>query len=144
MAAGPSSSPAAKRGGVVVRHAGTLRFLPASVVARISSCPPISRVPGAPKPMLGIAYDEGEIVPVIALEPDGLTSESLARRPLVVCRYLGEPVGLAGCEVVETGMFDADPNVEGAVIARGGPARSLDLAATFASLRGSHWTVAEG
>jgi len=130
---------APKRGGVVVRHGGALRFLPASVVARIAPCPPISRVPGAPKPMLGIAYDEGEIVPVIALDEDGG-----ARKTLIVCRYLGEPVGIVGCEVVQTGLFDADPSAEGAVMARGQPARSLDLAATFASLRGARWTVAEG
>jgi len=136
-----------KRGGVVVRHRGALRFLPASVVARISECPPISRVPGAPKAMLGIAYDEGEIVPVVALDDDAARAaerESRARKVLIVCRYLGEPVGIVGCEVVQTGMFDADPSAEGAVIARGEPARSLDLAAAFASLRGSRWTVAEG
>jgi hypothetical protein len=128
----------AKRGGVVVRHGGALRFLPASVVARIAPCPPISRVPGAPEAMLGVAYSEGEIVPVIKLDDapaDGTT--------LIVCRYLGEPVGIVGCEVVQTGLFDADPSAEGAVIAHGEPARSLDLAATFANLQGARWTIAE-
>lgn len=116
----------AKRGGVIVRHRGALRFLPASVVVRIAPCPPVSRVPGAPEPMLGIAYDGGEIVPVIALDDD--------RSALIVCRYLGEPVGIVGCEVVETGIYDADPSAEGAVAVRGEPARTLDLAATFAKV----------
>ena len=125
----------AKRGGVVVRHEGALRFLPASVVARIAPRPPISRVPGAPKSMLGIAYTGGEIVPVVAI------SDKHDDGPLVVCRYLGEPVGIVGCEVVQTGTFDADPSAEGAVIAEGAPVRSLDLAATFASLQSARWTI---
>jgi hypothetical protein len=127
--------PSTKRGGVVVRHEGALRFLPASVVARIAPRPPISRVPGAPKSMLGIAYTGGEIVPVVAI------SDEHDDGPLVVCRYLGEPVGIVGCEVVQTGTFDADPSAEGAVIAEGAPVRSLDLAATFASLQSARWTI---
>jgi len=119
----------AKRGGVIVRHRGALRFLPASVVVRIAQCPPVSRVPGATEPMLGIAYEGGEIVPVIALD-EGTS----ARGALIVCRYLGEPVGIVGCEVVETGIYDADPSAEGAVAVRGEPARTLDLAATFAKV----------
>ncbi len=122
------------RGGVIVRHEGELRFLPASVVVRIAPCPPISRVPGAPKPLLGIAYTGGEIVPVISI------GEGKTR--LLVCRYLGEPVGLLGCEIVQTGTFESDPSAEGAVIAQGAPARSLDLAATFASLQGARWEIA--
>lgn len=128
---------APKRGGVIVRHAGTLRFLPASVVVRIAACPPISRVPGAPKPMLGIVYTGGEIVPVVAIDEATTVSTSL-----LVCRYLGEPVGIVGCKVVQTGSFDADPTAEGAVIAFGAPARSLDLAATFARLQSARWTLA--
>jgi hypothetical protein len=127
--------PSQKRGGVVVRHEGALRFLPASVVVRIAPRPPISRVPGAPKSMLGIAYTGGEIVPVVSID------DTRADTPLLVCRYLGEPVGIVGCEVVQTGTFDADPSAEGAVIAQGAPARSLDLAATFASLQNARWTI---
>jgi hypothetical protein len=128
-----------KRGGVVVRHEGALRFLPASVVVRIAQRPPISRVPGSPKSMLGVAYTGGEIVPVVSI------SESApSDTPLVVCRYLGESVGIVGCEVVMTGTFDADPSAEGAVIAEGAPARSLDLAATFATLQSARWTIASG
>lgn len=128
---------APKRGGVVVRHEGALRFLPASVVVRIAQCPPVSRVPGAPKPLLGIAYTGGEIVPVIAVGDDTFGA------PLIVCRYLGEPVGILGCQVVHTGSFEADPSAEGAVIADGVPARSMDLAATFASLQGTRWAIAD-
>jgi len=131
-------SDAPKRGGVLVRHDGALKFLPASVVVRIATCPPISRVPGAPKPVLGIAYTSGEIVPVI----DVSGAEARAT-PLIVCRYLGEPVGIVGCDVVETGLFEPDTSAEGAVIARGAPARSLDLAAAFAKLQSTHWTIGE-
>ena len=129
----------AKRGGVIVRHRGALRFLPASVVVRIAPCPPVSRVPGAPEPMLGIAYEGGEIVPVIALDDDDERRPAFGgsvddRSALIVCRYLGEPVGIVGCEVLETGIYDADPSAEGAVAVRGEPARTLDLAATFAKV----------
>jgi hypothetical protein len=129
--------PGPKRGGVVVRHEGALRFLPASVVSRVAPRPLISRVPGAPKSMLGIAYTGGEIVPVVSVAED-----ARADSPLIVCRYLGEPVGIVGCEVVATGTFDADPSAEGAVVADGAPVRSLDLTATFASLQNARWTIA--
>lgn len=132
----------AKRGGVIVRHQGALRFLPASVVVRIASCPPISRVPGAPSPMLGIAHEGGDIVPVIALD-EGDERGPRSRTTLVVCRYLGEPVGIVGCEVVETGSFEPDASIEGAVVASGGPARTLDLAATFARLQSARSPLAE-
>ncbi|HEY1954947.1 MAG TPA: chemotaxis protein CheW [Polyangiaceae bacterium] len=128
---------AAKRGGVVVRHRGALRFLPASLVVRIAQCPPVSRVPGAPEPMLGIAYEGGEIVPVV-----GLDDVDAAHGELIVCRYLGEPVGIVGCEVVETGLFEPDPSTEGAVAFRGEPARTLDLASTFAKLSGARAPLA--
>ncbi len=128
--------PGPKRGGVLVRHEGALRFLPASVVVRIAPRPTISRVPGAPKSLLGVAYTGGEVVPVVSI------ADSNEGTPLIVCRYLGEPVGIVGCEVVETGSFDADPSAEGAVVARGEPARSLDLAATFASLQSARFTIA--
>jgi hypothetical protein len=120
---------APKRGGVIVRHDGVLEFLPASVVVHIAACPPVSRVPGAPKPMLGIAYTNGEIVPVVDM--CGAPTET----PLIVCRVLGEPMGIVGCDVVATGFFESDPSAEGAVIADGAPARSLDLTATFARLQ---------
>ncbi len=129
---------APKRGGVVVRHEGALRFLPAAVVSRVAPRPPIARVPGAPKSMLGIAYTGGEIVPVVSIAED-----AGADTPLLVCRYLGEPVGIVGCEVVEAGTFDPDPSAEGAVIAHGAPARTLDLTATFATLQSARWTIGE-
>jgi hypothetical protein len=121
---------ATRRGGVIVKQGGALRFLPAQVVVRITACPPISRLPGAPKKLLGITHTGGEIVPVVASD-DGPRDP---RAPLLVCRYLGEPVGLLGCEVVSTGSFDADA-VEGGVVVDGVTAEALDLAAMFASLK---------
>jgi hypothetical protein len=126
----------ARRGGVVVRLGGTLRFLPASVVIGITACPPISRVPGAPKSLLGIVHTGGEIVPVVAVDEARTT-------PLLVCRYLGEPVGLLGCDIVSTGMFDVDEATE-SVTVDGASARALDLAATFAGLQGARWAALGG
>ncbi len=130
---------AAKRGGVVVRDGQALRFLPATVVVSIVPCPPISRVPGAPKPMLGIAHTGGEVVPVVAIGDAPPT-----KAPLIICRYLNELVGVCGCEVVATGLYDPHPDVEGAVTADGGAARTLDLGATFASLHGARWALRFG
>ena len=130
---------AAKRGGVVIRDGETLRFLPASAVVRIVPCPPVSRVPGAPKPLVGIAHTEGEVVPVVSVDAEG-TSAGV----LIVCRYLGEPVGLVGCEVLASGMYDPHPDAEGAVMVDGVAARALDLGATFASLQGARWALRFG
>jgi hypothetical protein len=136
---------AAKRGGVVIRDGEALRFLPASVVARIVPCPPVSRVPGAPKPLVGIAHTGGEVVPVVSIgsqaeRPSGARQD----RMMVVCRYLGEPVGLVGCEVVASGVYDPHPESEGAVLVGGVAARTLDLGATFASLQGARWALRFG
>lgn len=114
-----------------MRQGDSLRFLPASVVMAITACPPISRLPGAPRSLLGITHTGGEIVPVVAIDEAATTRTT----PLLVCLYLGEPVGLLGCDVVRAGTFDPDPTAEGAVIFEGAKARSLDLAATFASLQ---------
>ncbi len=124
-----------KRGGVVVKHGDALEFLPASLVVRIATCPPISRVPGARKPLLGITVAGGEIVPVVSM--DGARDTAT----LVVCRYMGEPLGLLGCEVLATGHFDADPSAEGVVLFEGKTARALDLAATFATLQRARWAL---
>jgi len=115
---------AERRGGVLVRHDGGLRFLPASQVVGITPCPPISRVPGAPTSLRGIVHTGGEIVPVVA---EGSGADGAAS-PLIVCRYLGEPIGLLGYEIVGTGMFDVDASVP-----------TLDLAPTFATLRSARW-----
>jgi CheW-like protein len=112
------------RGGVLVKRGGEACFLPASVVVGITPCPPISRVPGAPKSLLGIVHTGGEIVPVVAVDDRHDT-------PLIVCRWLGEPVGILGCEVLKAGMIDED-------------APSLDVASMLAGLRSARWTALEG
>lgn len=136
---------AAKRGGVVIRDGQALRFLPASVVARIVPCPPVSRVPGAREPLVGIAHTGGEVLPVVSVgSPTKKASGARQERMLVVCRYLGEPVGLIGCEVVASGVYDPHPESEGAVMVDGVAARTLDLGATFASLQGARWALRFG
>jgi chemotaxis signal transduction protein len=134
-----------RRGGVIVKHDGALRFLPASIVTAITPCPPISRVPGAPKTLLGIVHTGGEIVPVVGGPAEGGTPHAMmvdgARgKPLLVCQYLGEPIGLLGWDVVSTGIFDVD-DVERGVMVDGQLARPLDLAATVASLESARWTA---
>jgi chemotaxis signal transduction protein len=130
-----------KRGGVVVKHGDALEFLPASLVLRIATCPPISRVPGARKPLLGITHTGGEIVPVVSMDPVVSTDGGPDAATLVVCRYMGESLGLLGCEVLATGHFDADPSAEGVVLFEGKTARALDLAATFATLQRARWAL---
>jgi purine-binding chemotaxis protein CheW len=119
-----------RRGGVLVKHGGDLRFLPAASVIGITPCPPISRVPGAPASLLGIVHTGGEIVPVVV---EGNLTEPRRDGPLVVCRYLGEPIGLLGFEIVGAGMFDVDPAIP-----------MLDLGATFATLRSARWMALGG
>jgi hypothetical protein len=63
-----------------------------------------------------------------------------ARTPLIVCRYLGEPVGIIGCDVVKAGMFDAEGD-EGAIMFDGARTDALDLAVTFANLQSAPWAV---
>ena len=56
-----------KRGGVVVRVDGELRFLPAAVALKVTPTPKVTTVPGAPAELVGIALHEGTVVPVVAV-----------------------------------------------------------------------------
>ena len=126
-------------GGVVVRHGEALRFVPASAVLEITTCPPISRVPGAPASMLGIVHASGRIVPVVGIDD---ATDARSSTPLLVCRHDGEPVGLLGCDIVEVGMFDAE-QAQGVVV-DGAMVSPLDLDATFARLDQGRWTALGG
>ena len=126
---------AARVGGVVVRQRDGLRFVPAPPVLGITACPPISRVPGAPASMLGIVHTSGQIVPVVAID-------DATNTPLLVCRHHGEPVGLLGCAVVETGTFER--GAEGVVVASGEVVPALDLDAAFEHLEKARWTALGG
>ncbi len=120
-----------KRGGVVVRVEGGLFFLPATVALTLAPAPDVARVPGAPAGLLGIALQDGEVVPVIALGPEP--------GPMVVCSYLGEKVGLVGGAIVATGIFEVDAELGDAVRFGGERARPLDLASLYARVQGDGW-----
>ena len=84
-------------GALLFRAGGEARFLPASVAVRVAAIPPLTKVPGAPPDLLGIALHEGGVVPVLSIGP--------AREEMIVCRSDGELVALLGGERFETGIF---------------------------------------
>jgi hypothetical protein len=119
-----------KRGGVLLRIDGALYFVPASVALAISPAPLVTRVPGAPEHLLGVAHHDGDVVPVIAI---GKTRDAM-----LVCSYLGEKLGLMGARIEGTGLYEPDP--EGDAVRHGGEsARSLDIAALYARIQGEGW-----
>jgi hypothetical protein len=115
--------PALRRGGVVLRVAGELRFLPAPLAVRVAPAPRLTAVPGAPPELAGIAVHEGTVLPVLAVGE--------ARGEMVVCQHAGELVGIVGGEVVRTGTFDAAPERPELVMVEGQPVRPLDVATVY-------------
>jgi hypothetical protein len=116
-----------RRGGVVLRVGGELRFLPASLAVRVARAPRVTAVPGAPPELVGIAVHEGSVVPVVAVGE--------ARGDMVVCQHAGELVGIIGGEVVRTGMFDVAPDRADAVLVDGERAGPLDIATVYARVQ---------
>jgi hypothetical protein len=121
----------AKRGGVLLRLEDALWFVPASVALSLAPAPQVARVPGAPPALLGVALEDGEVLPVIALGP--------ARGAMIVCSYLGEKIGIIGGEIVGTGLFDVDADAADAVRFGDERARSLDIASIYARVQGEGW-----
>lgn len=121
----------AKRGGVLLRLDGALWFVPASVALSLAPAPQVARVPGAPPTLLGIALQDGEVLPVIALGP--------VHHAMIVCSYLGEKIGLVGGEIVGTGLFPVDADAVDAVRFGDERARSLDVASIYARVQGEGW-----
>ena len=118
-----------KRGGIVLRVDGELRFVPASVAVRVGPIPRITAVPGAPPELVGIAMHEGVVLPVVAV--------GAARKDLVVCQHAGELMGLVGGEVERTGSFDVVPDRPELVQVDGERVRPLDVAAAYARVQSS-------
>jgi CheW-like domain len=120
-----------KVGGLMMRLDALPVFLPASIVVEVAPSPRVTRVPGAPPGLLGIALHEGRILPVFSVGGNA--------GPMVVCNYQGELVGLVGGEIVHAGLFDgADLGGEG-VKHEGERAVVLDLAPIYAQIRGVSW-----
>jgi hypothetical protein len=121
-----------KRGGLLLRVDGALVFIPASIALRISAHPEIVRVPGAPSELLGMAVNEGEVLPVVAIGSD--------RGPMVVCMHAAELVGLVGGTVIGSGIFPTAEDATSDEVSFGGEtARTLDIARIFGRLRGGAW-----
>jgi len=119
------------RGGVVFKAGNQLHFLPALAVQQIGPLPPITRIPSAPAGLSGVAQSEGEIVPVIDLREGTQTGEGL----LIVCSYMGEPIGVIGAEVVGIGHYEVDPEQPDAIIVGEKRARPLDLGKLYARMQ---------
>jgi chemotaxis signal transduction protein len=118
---------AARRGGVVVRVEGELRFVAASLAVKVTPAPRVTPVPGAPPELVGIAVHEGQVVPVVAI--------GSARSEMIVCQHAGELLGIVGGEVVRTGTFDVVVDRPDLVNVAGQHARPLDVAAVYARVQ---------
>ena len=144
-------------GGVLFRVAEQLYFLPATIANKVLPMPGVARVPGAPEELVGVALVEGGMVPVVAigdLDARGSRRPPPARsrddgsppartradnRPMLVCTYLGERIGLVGLEIVATGCFDSsDPS---SIDHNGARAAPFDVGAVFSRLREHRWAV---
>ncbi|MDB4940566.1 MAG: hypothetical protein JWP97_100 [Labilithrix sp.] len=132
-------------GGVLFRVDGALHFLPATIATKVQPMPSVARVPGAPTILVGVALVDGEPIAVVTVaDPDARGSRRpppaagarADNRPLLVCTYAGERVGLVGLEVVATGRFD-----EGALTVAGETARAFDVGGVLARLREHRWAV---
>lgn len=108
------------RAGVLLRIDGALHFVAATDAVSIEQMPRVDPVPGSPAEVAGITSYGGEIIPVILL---GATPS----RVMVVVRHETELVGLAGAEIVATGIFPEED------------APALDIAALHARLQGAAW-----
>jgi hypothetical protein len=118
---------AARRGGVVLRVDGELRFVAAPTALRVAPAPRTTPVPGSPPELVGIAVHEGHVVPVVAV--------GTLRGEMLVCQHAGELVGIVGGEVVRTGVFDVVPDRPDLVEVGGEHARPLDIAAVYARVQ---------
>jgi len=135
-------------GGVVFRIGDDRYFLPADVASKVLPMPGVARVPGAPPELVGVALVEGDMMPVVAVgDLDGRGSRRPAstsrgradNRPMLVCVFMGERVGLVGLEILASGFFaPAEP----AGVMHGDVAVPLfDVAAVVARLREGRWAV---
>jgi chemotaxis signal transduction protein len=127
VSASSEAAPAgARRGGILLRVEGELRFIAAADALRISPPPRITPVPGAPASLLGVTLHEGAVVPVLAV--------GSARTDMIVCQHAGEVLGLVGAELLRTGTFDGA--IDGIVV-DGQRVAALDLAVLYARAHAS-------
>jgi purine-binding chemotaxis protein CheW len=136
-----SDEPAAA-GGVLLRFGSSRYVIALAAVAEVVPAPPLTRLPGAPSWLLGVANVRGRVVPVLDLRPIlGAVCVPLASSArLVVIRVDGVAAGvvaeavpgvlessLADCEPVPPLLSgDASALVRGLVHDRLGPVAVLD------------------
>ncbi len=116
-------------GGVLLRVDGALRFVPATVALRIAAPPRVTAVPGTAPALLGVALQEGVVVPVVAIGPE--------RGEMIVCQYAGELVGIVGGAVVRAGTFTVAAGSPDCVEHEGCTAPALDVAAIYTQVQSS-------
>lgn len=93
---------------VVVSLGGERFGIPAGEVAELTHCPPVTRVPGAPSHLLGLAYHRGGLLRLVDIRHlCGLGGAKLQPHHVVVLSGPGTPTGI----VVET--IEAVANVAG-------------------------------
>lgn len=95
---------------VVVRLGGSRYALPMSAVAEVGRPPTLTRVPGLPNWLAGVANWRGRVLAVLDLRPllAGTTSPFDRRARLVVLNRAGVPVGLLTEGVEGTHLLDDD------------------------------------
>ncbi len=127
-------------GGVLFRVSERLYFLSAVIATKVLPMPRVARVPGAPVSLVGVALVDGEMVPVVAIgdldargsrRPPPGERPRADNRPMLVCTYMGERVGLVGLQIVATGK----------VSPQDGDAEVFDVGAVFSGLREHRWAV---
>ena len=137
--------------GVVFRVGDRHHFLPAAVAQKVMSMPEVARMPGGPPELRGVALVDGNMIPIVDVNPLEAPPSSLRdlRQPrelrtpsskaMLVALVLGEPVGLVGLDVVATGSFESDDGIS----ARWGDAhaRPFDVVEAIARVREGLWAV---
>lgn len=140
--------------GVVFRIVEDLWFLPASVAMKVMPMPEVARMPGGPPELRGVALVEGNMIPIVDVDPLGAPPSSLrdmrvpreikppSSKAMLVALVPGphaESVGLVGLEVVATGQFESDDGIS----ARWGnvTAHAFDVVEAIAKVREGRWAV---
>jgi purine-binding chemotaxis protein CheW len=112
---------------VVVRLGGSRYALPMSAVAEVGRPPGLTRVPGLPAWLAGVANWRGRVLAVVDLRPLLAAGDVLDRRArLVVLNRGGVPVGLLTEGVEGTQLLDPE-RVEAALAHLPGTAAELLL-----------------
>ena len=137
--------------GVVFRIATAHWFLPASVAMKVMPMPEVARMPGGPPELRGVALVDGNMIPIVDVDPVGAPPSSLrdmrmprevkapSSKAMLVAVVLGEAVGLVGLDVVATGQFESEDGTS----ARWDnvTARVYDVVEAIAKVREGRWAV---